>query len=579
MTKANISFLSSEDAYGFLREGVFPEINKYLRLFKSAISRQDEYMVIKPMWIEDEATFTPQTYRTDRDINDMLLALGCPTSVSYPDLTPTGRHTVKRDSVLAAWRRELGTQRGRLSGLCYLPGGPDIVDNMLNTYMDVSVVGLEPPDAGTLDLILRHIGFNICNGRQEYFDYLIQWLAHMVQKPAERPGVGIAVIGDQGTGKGILIEFLKRMLGGPRNANTTASSSDTKAFNYSLGNKLFVVFDEATFAGDRQQSDFMKKFVTEPRIRIEQKGLDAYEVDNFARVFITSNNRLSAVPTGIGHRRWLTIECKSPVDADWLKALAIRIGNAGDVEGAMSGYVNFFKHYLETLDISDFNPQHVPMQDTGIDNKLQGAYKEDPIKAFLWQWLMSDKLTMFLFKRGKVGEDVEKYEDPVTWDRLIPFTDFYDLLKECTESAFGTPPGVNLVKRLLEPYGMTTVNKGGNRTFVAMEHPMDVLRILKQTSRFDDLITLAQEQVIQNWWAMDDDGKGPLVMRPLTKGEKVNARWMNGLSKKLNDDADLRRWNESETKKMIDIAFPEADDGEAATSFIDGMCEFLDDES
>lgn len=496
------TFKSEEDAIEYMRASVFPKISSYVHLYKTPQARQDEYMLVRPISGGAEDQFLPSIYRLDRDINDMLASAGIPDQFIYPAFNSEGNPVKKKIAVLPAWRRDPTVQAGRLVGLCYLPNGAEVVDGKLNTYKDVSVPASLLADEDVVKEILHHIRHNICNARKDYGDYLIKWLAHMVQFPQIRPKTAIAVIGDQGTGKGILMDFLKLLLGGERNCNTTASSTDTKSFNYALANKLLVVFDEATFAGDRTQSDFMKKLISEPKIRVEQKGLDAYEVENVTRVVITSNNMTSAVPAGVGARRWLIMECRNDVNPSELKCLATTIGNNGAILGAVPMYVNKFKAYLESICLDDFDPLVLPEQDTGFVNKLSVLYKEDPLKAFFWEWLMADDLT---FSRATKHTDRElgiliERDIPVRWEPEVLFADFYAVFDEQCQASHVKTPARNRIKALLEPFGATTTNRSEHIIFVMLPHPSKCLEILQKTSRFDRPITPAQKYIIHNAW-------------------------------------------------------------------------------
>lgn len=526
MRKAEMHLDSAKDADNVCAE-LFVKMSLFIRLLKTPQSRQDEYVLVRPIEAADIASFFPRVYQKDRDINDMLSSGGIPTVLVYPVLYDSGTVKVQRMSVLSAWRRDPQTQRGRLTGFTYVPGGAEVINGKLNVYRDVSVPALPYEDDHVINDILHHIGTNICNGSAADFTYVISWLAHMVQKPAVRPMTGIAIIGDQGSGKGILANFLGRMLGGDRNCNLTASSTDTKAFNAAIANKLLVVFDEATFAGDRQQSDFMKKLVTEPRIRVEPKGIDAYEVENFTRVLITSNNMTSAVPAGIGARRWLIIECKNDVDPAWLKKLAIKIGNAGAHPDACPNFVNWFKYFLETLDISDFDPLALPMQSAGFDTKLGVLYKEDPLKAFFWEWLMAEGLILFReMKQRDADGGVVEVDVPLEWKMEVNFADFYAVFAEHCVASFVPTPARNRLKSMLAQYGATVVSRKGNVRHVVMPHPSHLLSILRKTARFDDPLSPEQKRFINMaWQPMDDDEDevNGMIFRPLTPAEKARS--------------------------------------------------------
>ncbi|MEB0056721.1 primase-helicase family protein [Variovorax sp. LG9.2] len=527
MSKTVLRAESATEAYTLLEREVFGLISTYFRLFKTAQRSQDEYLLIRALPGSDPNRFLPTTYRADRDVIDMLAAADIPTAIVYPTVSDSGNAKMYRDNILAAWRRQPATQVGRLSGFCYLPGGPEIVNDKLNMYKDVSVVAIEPPDSGALQDIFGHLLENICNENVAYFEYLLKWLAHMMQKPAVRPKTGIAIIGSQGTGKGVFMDFLRVLLGGDRNCNTTASSTDTKSFNFALANKVLVVFDEATFAGDRSQSDFMKKLVTEPRLRVEQKGIDAFEVDNFARVLITSNNMHSAVPASLADRRWLIMECKAGVPAAKLKALADKIGNNGEVPGAEPNYASWFKHHLMSLDISAFDPVALPMQDTGFDTKLRGLYKDDPITAMWWEWLRDENLTLYRHSSVSIGGgDRQEIDLPLTWRREVLFADFYAVLEELCKASYANVPARNRIKGLLLPYGANTVTRAQHTIYVALPKPADMLAALQKSARFDAPISDAQFEIIAGW--SDDEPAAPQALpqqpppdEPLQPGQMV----------------------------------------------------------
>jgi len=464
-----------------LKDELVPAISEHIRLFKTPKQRQDEYIVIDAAWLGDDVF---QTYGIERDMVDRLYSAGIPALIFF-DLVAGNRVIQQKVNTFKAWRRSTETQADRLIGLCYQPGMPSVVGNKFNTYRDVSV---QPLEGVELSEMLDHLHDNLCNGNTEYYTYLMKYLAHMVQRPNERPMTGIAIIGGQGTGKGIFIEFLKRMMGGSRNVNTTASADDTKSFNFSLGNKLLVVFDEATFSGDRKQADFMKKLVTEPRIRIEQKGLDAYEVDNFARVIITSNNMQSAVPASIGARRWLIIECQNDLSQEQLAEFAQTM--------AERQYAQGFKHYLLNYDITGFDTTKLPQQNTGFQTKLHNHYKEDPIYAFLCEWLSAPALIMFRMMKGDGADPSAEFDERLTWDQEVLFSTFYAVFKESCTSSYGNPPGPNRMRDLLAPYGITIRPGTGNVRYVHPPEARDVLRTLERSARFDLLVTEEQRAYI-----------------------------------------------------------------------------------
>jgi len=486
-------FASQEAAVKYLREAVFPAVSKNFRLFKTAKLAQDEYIVVNRDWLLGNDNF--QSYATDRDVNDRLQAAGIPTQVMHYPFE--GAKSPKKLSVLSAWRQQAETQAGRINTLEYVPGAADIVGHAFNTFKDVSVPAMEGIDVSPF---ITHMHDNLCNGNAAYFEYLTRWLAHMVQKPAERPLTGISIIGGQGTGKGIFIDVIARMLGGRRNANTTTSAKDTKSFNTAIGSKLLVVFDEATFSHDHEQSDFMKKLVTEPFVRIEPKGIDAYEVQNFARCFITSNNMDSSTPADIGARRWLIIECKNDIDRDALTALATLVGNNGeDKPGAVKHFVNGVKQYFAGLDITEFNPQQLPDQDTGMSNKISNHWRQDPVYAFLVEWLRAPMLTFYRSAVESFDGVQTETERPIQWEDRVLFADVYAVFSDMSKEMRTQVIGKNRIGAELHRFGIELFSGAQNVRYIRLPSPGAMLGMLRKTSRFDKLVSAEQEALIREW--------------------------------------------------------------------------------
>jgi hypothetical protein len=74
----------------------------------------------------------------------------------------------------------------------------------LNLWHGMSVT----PKQGEYTLIHGFILEVICNNSSELFDYVYSWLAHMIQRPEEKPGISLLLLGGQGTGKGTFVRII-----------------------------------------------------------------------------------------------------------------------------------------------------------------------------------------------------------------------------------------------------------------------------------------------------------------------------------------------------------------------------------
>ena len=79
--------------------------------------------------------------------------------------------------------------------------------DVLNLWIPPTI---EPMDA-YCDDIVDFIYTVISNSNQTIFEYLMNYLAHLYQKPEDKPGVMIALMSGQGCGKGVFMQLLQRI--------------------------------------------------------------------------------------------------------------------------------------------------------------------------------------------------------------------------------------------------------------------------------------------------------------------------------------------------------------------------------
>ena len=209
------------------------------------------------------------------------------------------------------------------------------------------------PQSGQWDLIRSYLMDVICDGDARIYDYLIKYLAHMVQHPEEKPGVMIILLGRQGTGKGMFFQLLVKIW--PR---TTLLLSDISQvvgqFNAALERNYVICMDEAIFSGDRKSQDRLKSLVTEKTLRIEQKYQPSRSIESIHRIFAASNHHHFS-QTESDDRRSLFIRVSASHQNDHVYFSKLSTAIRDDVViGAMM-------QHLVDLDLSNFNIRSRPV--------------------------------------------------------------------------------------------------------------------------------------------------------------------------------------------------------------------------
>ena len=219
------------------------------------------------------------------------------------------------------------------------------------------------PQSGDPSKIGKFLNQVICNRQRESLIYLIKFLAHMWQKPEEKPGVAIVLLGGQGTGKGTFFQLLANIW-----TRTTLQVSSVEhivgGFNAAMERNFIINMDEALFSGDRRAMDRLKSMITEPTITIEQKYQPRRTVGSIHRFFAASN-----------HQHFGNIE-KDDRRFVFLRVSEERKGDHnyfGEIHSAINDPFQLaaFCQVLATTDIADFNVRSKPNTSELIQQKLK----------------------------------------------------------------------------------------------------------------------------------------------------------------------------------------------------------------
>ena len=229
---------------------------------------------------------------------------------------------------------------------CFSPGFAG--EGELNLWSDPPI----KPVAGDWSLLRAHLVDVICSSCPTKSDYLIKFLAHMLQKPAEKPGVMIVLKGGQGTGKGALLQIVQRIWQGT-SLFTSNIDHVVGRFTGALERSYVVLLDEALFKGDKRAVDRMKSLITEPRCQIEEKNQPTRSLKSIHRFFATTNHDQFG-HTDIDDRRhaFFDVSDSRRGDETYFDELFAAI-NDDKVIAAMM-------YHLRSLDLTRFNVRTAP---------------------------------------------------------------------------------------------------------------------------------------------------------------------------------------------------------------------------
>ncbi len=207
------------------------------------------------------------------------------------------------------------------------------------------------PKEGDCSLYLKHIEENIANGDKAVYDYLIAWMAQVVQRPDELIGVAVVMRGSMGVGKGVFANEFGKLFG-QHYMLLNDSSQLVGKFNGHMKEKCLLFADEAFWAGDKAAEGKLKSMITEPTINIEMKGKDAFPIKNNLHMLFATNNDWAA-PAGPRERRFFIIDVgeKHLQDHQYFEAISRQMDSGGR---------EALLHYLMNYDISNMNLRQYP---------------------------------------------------------------------------------------------------------------------------------------------------------------------------------------------------------------------------
>ena len=397
----------------------------------------------------------------DRPQNDALYSLieEAHWKKLMKGLTP--RFGKKGDPLHEIWL-ESRYRRQHLGIGLYPPGGGACPADVFNLWRGFGV----EPQAGNWDRIKWHIKHIICRDDPVKYDYLFGLITFRLQFPGKKAGVCVVLRGDEGIGKTALVDILRRIFG-VHIFSTAQKNQITGRFNSHMEHLLWLVTEEATWAGDKDAESVLKDLITGTILPVEGKFADIY-VGNNLMDHIRITNQDWAVPAGPHARRFLMLDVSDEKREDraYFGPLYEEIDGVGPAAMMWD---------LLKLDISGFDYRTVPKTaELMVQKKISMKSHEQ-----------------YFFERAEAGR-VSGMDGHRYVDKNVMMSE-YEMM--CSDKKL-RPSSKIAVGMLLGKLGVTDPADRNDRRWVfpsLSEFRSALDRYLEQPSRWDDRAVWANE--------------------------------------------------------------------------------------
>lgn len=184
---------------------------------------------------------------------------------------------------LETWIERSATPRFRSLGYYENGSAPEHVKNLWTGFA-------VRPRNGEWPTIREFLFWNVAEGDEQNFGWLMNLLAYWIQNPCGPGLCALALTGSKGVGKGTFYRILRGIFGIQNSLQLTSADQVGGRFNSHLGHVLLLFADEAVFSGNNSVYGNLNRLVTEDTLFLESKGVDAFQVKNTIKLILASNH-------------------------------------------------------------------------------------------------------------------------------------------------------------------------------------------------------------------------------------------------------------------------------------------------
>jgi hypothetical protein len=214
-------------------------------------------------------------------------------------------------------------------------------------------------------------------------ELVIALMAMNIRKPERKIRFALLIRGEQGTGKGVLLDKIWQGLVG-KNYFKGRCQQVVSKFNEYLSTHTTICLDEF-YSSEKKNADNLKTKISDDTISVEPKGKEVKTVRNYCFFIATSNDECPVYIENGQDRRWFIPQfSKHKVSqAETQEFVSKQLIPWLDGEGLQA-----IRNYLETINLDDFN-FNIAM-DTQSKREISYSDPIEELKEELYYFLQDD---------------------------------------------------------------------------------------------------------------------------------------------------------------------------------------------
>ena len=161
--------------------------------------------------------------------------------------------------------------------------------------------------------VLNYVGQVFCNESNNILNWLLDWMALVVQNPGIPTKIAPMLTGEEGNGKNFFFDMFAAILG-PQHHTVISRTKIFDRFNGSIEGKSLVFVNEMDSL-EKKEWSHLRELIIDPTAPIERKGQEIRIVKNVANFIFVSNNQHSDLFPDLGttKRRIVQLTCRNVI--------------------------------------------------------------------------------------------------------------------------------------------------------------------------------------------------------------------------------------------------------------------------